>query len=107
MPPVQVPFDQAIRDLGSAEAASRLRAVQLLKDAAYPEAAVPLSKLVVDPHDEVQFAAIAAVINIFLAERMVSSKRVGFLVEVRAPVALGLNAEHPEHAEKTLALRVG
>ena len=65
----------------------RLRTVQMLKDAAYPEAAVPLSKLVVDPQDEVQLEAIAAEVNIFLAEKIVSRKRVGFIVEVRTPVA--------------------
>ena len=48
-PPAQVPFDQAIHELGSADAATRLRTVQMLRDAAYLEAAVPLAKLVVDP----------------------------------------------------------
>ena len=61
--------------------------VQMLKDAAYPEAAVPLAKLVVDPQDDVQLAAIAAEINIFLAEQIVPRRRVGFIVEVRTPVA--------------------
>ena len=37
--------------------------------------------------DEVQLAAIAAEINIFLAEKIVSRKRVGFIVEMRTPVA--------------------
>jgi HEAT repeat protein len=86
-PPAQVPFERAMEDLASPDAAIRLRTVHLLKEAAYLEAAVPLAKLVVDPQDEVQLAAIAAELNIFLAEKIVSRKRVGFIVEVRTPVA--------------------
>ena len=59
----QVPYEQASRDLSSADASLRLRAVQMLKDAAYPEAAVPLAALVNDPRDEVQLEAIAAELN--------------------------------------------
>lgn len=83
----QIPFEQAVRDLGSADAATRLHTVQMLKDAAYPEAAVPLSRLIVDPQDEVQLEAIAAELNIFLAEKIVPRKRVGFIVELRTRVA--------------------
>ena len=66
-------------DRGSREpdAGTRLHAVQLLKTAAYPEAAVPLAPLVTDPQDEVQLEAIAAELNIFLAEPVVPRKRVG------------------------------
>jgi HEAT repeat protein len=76
-----------MKDLASADAATRLRTAQMLKEAAYPEAAVPLSRLVVDPKDEVQLEAIAAELNIFLAEKIVPRKRVGFIVEKRTPVA--------------------
>jgi HEAT repeat protein len=61
--------------------------VQLLKDAAYPESAVPLARLVVDRDDAVQLEAIAAELNIFLAQKIVPRKRVGFVVEVRTAVA--------------------
>jgi HEAT repeat protein len=83
----QVPFEQAISDLASADAATRLRAAQMLKGAAYPEGAVPLARLIVDPRDEVQLEAIAAELNIFLAEKIVPRRRVGFIVELRTPVA--------------------
>lgn len=83
----QVPFDQAVRELASPDRHTRLRAVQLLRDAAYPEAAVPLAKVVADPSDEVQLEAIAAELNIFLAERIVLRKRVGGIVEVRNRIA--------------------
>jgi HEAT repeat protein len=81
-----IPFEQAIDDLGSSDSRIRLRAVRMLKDAAYPESAVPLAKIVTDPHDELQFEAIAAELNIFLAEPIVTRKRVGFVVELRKAV---------------------
>ena len=83
----QVPYEQALRDLGSADAATRLRTVQMLRDAAYPESAIPLAKLIVDPQDGVQLGAIAAELNIFIAEKIVPRKRVGFVVELRTPIA--------------------
>jgi len=83
----QVPFEQALRDLGSADAATRLRTVQMLKEAAYPESAAPLARLIVDSQDSVQLEAIAAELNIFIAEKIVPRKRVGFIVELRTPVA--------------------
>ena len=64
----QIPFEQVTAELLSPDANVRLRAAHLLKDAAYPEAAVPLAKLVTDADDEVQIEAIAAELNIFLAE---------------------------------------
>ena len=63
----QVSFEQAMTDLSSADAGLRLRTAQMLKGAGYPEAAVPLSRLIVDPQDQVQLEAIAAELNIFLA----------------------------------------
>jgi HEAT repeat protein len=82
-----VPFDQAIRDLASPDVGVRTKAVQLLRDAAFPEAAVPLAKLVTDSRDEVQLEAIAAELNIFLAEKIVTRKRVAGIVEVRNAIA--------------------
>jgi len=109
----QVTFEQATRDLTSTDADVRLRAAQMLKEAAYPEAAVPLARLVTDPADDVQLQAIAAEVNIFLAEKIVVRKRVGLIVEVRnqivaetaftsGPLALG---PRPVPAEVLSALR--
>jgi len=56
----QVSFEQASADLTSPDAKVRLHAVQLLKGAAYPEAAVPLARLLTDAQDDVQLEAIAA-----------------------------------------------
>ena len=83
----QLPFGQATRDLSSSDPTTRMRAVQLLKAAAYPEAAVPLAKVVTDPEDEIQLEAIAAELNVFLAEKIVPRKRVGFIVEVRNKIS--------------------
>jgi len=65
----------------------RLHAVQLLRDAAYPEAAIPLAATLADPDDNVQLAAVAAELNIFLVEQIVTSKRVGLVIEVRNKIA--------------------
>lgn len=79
----QVPFEQATKDLASPNADVRLKAVRLLKSAAYPEAAVPLAAAVTDSEDAVQFEAIAAATNIYLAEKVVPKKRVALVVERR------------------------
>ena len=70
----QIPFEQAAADLASPDAAVRLRAVQLLKQAAFPEAAIPLAPLVGDARDDIQLEAIAAELNIFLAAPAASKK---------------------------------
>ena len=109
----QATFEDVVRDLQHPDPGARMKAARLLKDAAYPEAAVPLAPLVTDPQDEVQIEAIAAELNIFLAEKIVPRKRVGFLIEVRnaidteaifsaGPLVLG---PQPVPAEVLSALR--
>src|SRR5262249_33834743 len=83
----QVTFEKAVADLSSQDGGTRLRAVQLLKAAGYPEAAVPMAPVILDPFDETQLEAIAAELNIFLADRVIPKKRVGLLVEVRNAIA--------------------
>lgn len=83
----QLPFEQIAADLGSRDANVRLKAVQLLKTAGYPEAALPLAPLLADARDDVQLEAIAAELNIFIAEPVTTRKRVGLVVEVRNPIA--------------------
>ena len=110
----QTPFEQAARDLSSPDPAVRLRTVQMLKQTAYLEAAIPLAALVTDARDDIQLEAIAAELNIFLAEPVVPKKRAGLVVEVRrtvqaeaafslGPAALG---SRPVPAEVLTALRV-
>ena len=82
----QVSFDQAARDLGSSDPEARLRSVRLIKEGAYPDAALPLVRLLADPVDDVQLEAIAAELNIFLAEKIVPRRRIGFVIEVRSRI---------------------
>jgi HEAT repeat protein len=102
----QESFEQVIGRLGSSDSGTRLEAVRLLKDAAHAEAAAPLAALVLDPDDRIQVEAIAAELNIFLAEKVVSRRRVALVVEVRnrvtaegafdrGPLALGPRAVPP------------
>ena len=83
----QVTFEKTVADLSSQDAGTRLRAVQMLKAAGYPEAAAPMAPVILDPFDETQLEAIAAELNIFLADKVVPKKRVGLLVEVRNRIA--------------------
>src|SRR4051812_14724021 len=109
----QIPFEQVSVDLASPDAKVRLRAVQLMKGGAYPEAALPLARLVTDPQDDIQLEAIAAELNIFLAEPIVPKKRVALVVEVRNPAqaepafSAGMNAlgARPVPVEVLTALR--
>jgi HEAT repeat protein len=82
----QTPFEQVAKDLASRDPGTRLKAAQMLKNAAYPEAAVPLAALVTDPVEEIQLEAIGAELNIFLAEPIIPRKRIGFVIEVRNQV---------------------
>jgi len=75
------------RDLKSTNPSTRLRAVQRLQETALAESALPLAPLINDPQDEVQFAAIAAELNIFLADRILPRRRVGLVIEKRSSIA--------------------
>ena len=82
-----VTFEEAVTGLRSEDAGTRRRAAQALKQAAYPEAAVPLARTIGDAEDAVQMEAIAAELNIFLTERVVARKRVALIVEVRNQIS--------------------
>jgi HEAT repeat protein len=79
----QVPFEAAVADLKSSDRETRLRAVRLLKEAGRPESVRPLVPLLRDADDEIQFEAIGAELNAFLAEKIISKRRVGGVFEVR------------------------
>lgn len=80
----QVPFEQAVADLKSPDADTRFRAVELLKDAAYPEGAVPLAGAINDQDPDIQMQAMAGELNIFLADKVPARRRVGLVVERRS-----------------------
>ena len=103
----QMSFEQATRDLTSADPAVRLRAAQRLKQVAYLEAAIPLAALVTDPQDEVQLEAIAAELNIFLAEPIVPRRRGAVLSEQAFSAGAFALGERPVPMEVLTALRLG
>lgn len=109
----QVSFEEAVRQLSSPDANVRLRTVQILNSGAYPEAAIPLASVVTDPDDSVQLEAIAGELNLFLADKVVTKRRVALVVEVRNSISaeavftqgiLALNA-NPVPIEVLTALR--
>lgn len=78
-----ISFEQTVSDLSNSDPEARLRAARDLKEAAYPEAAVPLAKAVLDSDDRVQYEAIAGELKIHLADKVVPRTRVALVVEVR------------------------
>lgn len=83
----QVTFEQTVVALGNDEPDVRLQAVQALKASALPESAVPLTRALADPVDRIQLEAIAAELNLFLAEPVVPRRRVGLIIEVRNSIS--------------------
>src|SRR5829696_4471436 len=79
----QLRFDDVVRNLRNPDPKLRLDAVQLLRDAKYPEAIVPMAALVTDPIDEIQLEAIAAELSFFLEQDVKSKRMLGFVVEQR------------------------
>lgn len=82
-------LDRTIRELRSLDSGQRLRAVQMIKREADPEAAAPVAELLKDRDDQIRLEAIATELNIFLARRITPQRRVGLLIEVRQ----GISAE--------------
>lgn len=87
LPAVQVTFEATIDELSSDDPQVRLRALRLLNEARYPEAAEPLAALLTDPDDDIQLEAIAVELNLFLAQPMAFSRRVGLVIERRGPTS--------------------
>jgi HEAT repeat protein len=79
----QLRFDDVIRNLRNPDPKVRMNAVQLLRDAKYPEAIAPMAALVLDPLDEIQLETIAAELGFFLDQDVKSKKMIGFVVEKR------------------------
>jgi HEAT repeat protein len=79
----QYSFDEVASGLKHRDAATRLRAIQILKDADYPEAAVPIAAVLGDPDDRVQLAAIDAERSLFTSRAVPRKRKIGFVIEVR------------------------
>lgn len=79
----QYTFEQVASGLKHQDTGTRLRAIQILKDADYGEAAVPIAAALADIDDRVQLAAIDAERSLFTTRVVPRRKRIGFVVEVR------------------------
>jgi HEAT repeat protein len=79
-----LPFEDVVRNLRNPDPKIRISSVRLLKDANYPEAVVPMARLVNDPIDEIQLEVIAAELSFFLVEPVPTRRKVALFVEVRS-----------------------
>ena len=77
-------FEDVAAGLKHQDASTRLRAIQILKDADYADAAEPIAATLEDPDDRVQVAAIDAERSLFTTRPVSRRRKVGFVVEVRS-----------------------
>jgi HEAT repeat protein len=85
----QYSFEEVASGLKHPDAATRLRAIAILKDANYPDAAAPIAALLGDPDDRVQLSAIDAERSLFTTRPISRRRKIGFVVEVRSSGAGG------------------
>ncbi len=79
----QYTFEQVAAGLKHKDPSTRLRAIQILKDADSQEAAGPIGDVLGDPDDRVQLAAIDAERWLFTQRPVSRRKMVGFVIEKR------------------------
>ena len=79
----QYTFEEVASGLKHQDAATRLRAIEILKDADHAEAATPIAAALADPDDRVQLAAIDAERSLFTTRAVPRRRKIGFVVEVR------------------------
>jgi HEAT repeat protein len=79
----QVPFETVVADLKSPDIKARFSALRLLREAAYPEAALPVAALLADEREPVVLEAVNTELALFLVDRVPSRKYVAGVVEVR------------------------
>ncbi|HEY0284729.1 MAG TPA: HEAT repeat domain-containing protein [Vicinamibacterales bacterium] len=79
----QYTFEEVASGLHHKDASTRLRAIQILKDADYAEAAGAIAAVLADLDDRVQLAAIDAERSLFTTRVIPRRKKIGFVVEVR------------------------
>jgi HEAT repeat protein len=93
-------FDEVAAGLKHQDPATRLRAIQILKNADYAEAVAAIGEVLGDPDDRVQLAALDAQYSLFTLRPVSRKTKVGFVVEKRTTSAGGDVA-----AEGQLALK--
>src|ERR1700752_4676104 len=75
------PLEEVASGLKHQDAPTRLRAIQILKDADYPEAAVPIAAVLGDADDRVQLAALDAERSLFTSRLIPRRRKIGFVIE--------------------------
>ncbi|HKY23023.1 MAG TPA: HEAT repeat domain-containing protein [Vicinamibacterales bacterium] len=80
----QYTFEEVAAGLRHQDAPTRLRAIQILKDADYADAAEPIAAALEDVDDRVQLAAIDAERSLFTTRPVSRRRKVGFVLEVRS-----------------------
>ena len=95
----QFTFEQVAAGLKHQDPATRLKAIQILKDADSQEAVAPIGELLGDLDDRVQLAAIDAERSLFTLRPVSRRERVGFILERRT------NTGVPDAGEGQLALK--
>jgi HEAT repeat protein len=76
-------FEEVASGLKHKDAATRLRAIQIFKDADSAEAAVPIAAMLEDGDDRVQLAAIDAERSLFTTRPVLRRRKIGLVVEQR------------------------
>ncbi|RPI52549.1 MAG: hypothetical protein EHM55_16250 [Acidobacteria bacterium] len=76
-------FEQVASGLKHKDPATRLRAIQILRDADYPDAVAPIGNALGDADDRVQMAAIEAERALFMLHPVSRRTKVGFIIEKR------------------------
>jgi HEAT repeat protein len=77
-------FEDVVRSLQNPDQKIRISAVRLLREAGYAEAIVPMAPLVNDPISAIQLEAIDAELAFFLVEPIAATRRVAFVLDVKA-----------------------
>jgi HEAT repeat protein len=76
-------FEEVAAGLEHRDVATRLRAIEILKDADYAEAVAPIAATLGDADDRVQLAALDAIRSLFTTRPVSRRRKVGFVIEVR------------------------
>lgn len=78
-----LPYDAALARLQDQDPRRRIETIRMLEASGYPEAAVPIASLILDPSNDVQRAAIAAELTFFVLDMAPERRRVALFIEVR------------------------
>lgn len=81
----QPAFETVVLDLRNSDPAVRVKALRALADGGYPEAIGPMSRLLVDPIDDIQLETIERLLGFFVVDALQTRTRVALVIERRNP----------------------